>query len=111
MRTRPNKCFVAVNGFSVAGRCEAGVLRNAVVMHGLSVRLAREHVRGLERRSAGGLPAAGGGRRAAAGACRLSTAGGCRLSTAAADSFLIRPERLELDIESILLMRTTESEI
>ena len=107
MRARPNERLVSVNGFPVACRCEAGVLRNTVVMHGLSVRLAREHVRGLERRSAGGLPAAGGGRRAAAGArclpaagarC-LSTAGGGRLSTAAADSFLIRPERLELDIE------------
>lgn len=31
MRTRPNERLVSVNGFPVACRCKAGVLRNAVV--------------------------------------------------------------------------------
>lgn len=81
--------------------------RESVVVYGLSARLARDHVRGLERRRAGCLSAAGAGRLpatrrgrgAAAGACRLSTAAGGRLSASAADSLFIRAERLELDIE------------
>lgn len=35
MRSRPNERLVSVNGFPVACRCEAGVLRNAVVKKSL----------------------------------------------------------------------------